>query len=107
MEKDKFDLKKWLCWRPDTKWVAFLAFGVLAVVLLPLVRVAFYAVPWYDDYTYGSFVKSFYAQEASLKSVLAGAAYCVKTQWYAWQGTFSSIFFICPFFLSFINNSFF
>lgn len=80
--------------RPDMRLVAVLAAASLFLVLVPLVRIAFYTAPWYDDYNYGKFVKNFIDQEYSLRSAWQGAVYCVKTQWYAWQGTFSSIFFM-------------
>lgn len=70
------------------------AVAALVLLLVPLVRIAVYAVPWYDDYNYGGFVKNFLELEYSLKSALEGAIYCVRTQWWAWQGTFSSIFFM-------------
>lgn len=66
--------------------------ALLVLVLLPLVRLAFYAVPWYDDYNYGGIVKNFLREEHSFASALKGAAFAVKQEWYAWQGTFSSIF---------------
>ena len=68
--------------------------AVMLLLLIPLVRIAFYTAPWYDDYNYGKFVKNFIDLEYSLRSAWQGAVYCVKTQWYAWQGTFSSIFFM-------------
>lgn len=83
---------KILTWRPGKGLVAAGAVLALAALLLPLFRIIPYTSPWYDDYNYGKFVKGFLDQERSLGSALQGAAYCVKTQWYAWQGTFSSIF---------------
>lgn len=89
-EKIKNILKK----APSTKMIAIFALATLAVLLVPLVRVAFYAVPWYDDYGYAQFVKNFLTQEASFASMWEGLVYTVKTQWYAWQGTYSSVFFM-------------
>ena len=90
--KDK--IRKMIFWRPDVRLVAVISVIMLALLLVPLVRMAFYSAPWYDDYNYGGFVKSFLSEEHSLKSALKGAVYCMKTQWHAWQGTFSSIFFM-------------
>lgn len=73
---------------------AVLAVLALLLLMVPLLRIALYTVPWYDDYNYCGFVRNFLKQEYSLRSALQGAAYCIKTQWYAWQGTFSSIFFM-------------
>lgn len=84
-----------LFWRPDMKLTAVMAVLAMLLLIVPLLRISLYTVPWYDDYNYGKFVKSFLDLEYSLRSALQGAEYCVKTQWYAWQGTFSSIFFMC------------
>lgn len=92
MHNGKERMRRLLCWRPDTKTVAAGAVLALVLLLIPLYRIAFYSAPWYDDYIMGLFTKNFLVQERSLSSVLQGALYCTKTQWYAWQGTFSSIF---------------
>lgn len=94
MKEQKDKRKKIILWKPDVRLVAVISVIMLALLLVPLVRMAFYSAPWYDDYNYGRFVKAFLSEEHSLRSALKGAAYCVKTQWYAWQGTFSSIFFM-------------
>ncbi|MCM1568179.1 MAG: hypothetical protein NC081_01880 [Roseburia sp.] len=94
MKKWKESIKKAGAWKPDTRIVA--GFFVLALILLliPLLRICRYTTPWYDDYSYGNSPKNFLALEYSLGSALQGVLYCVKTMWYAWQGTFSSIFFM-------------
>lgn len=94
MKSRKIAMNKFLRWKPDTKVVAIFAMLALAFLLIPLLRISVYSVPWYDDYNYGKFAKNFLEQEASLKSLWDGLIYCVKTQWYAWQGTYSSIFFM-------------
>lgn len=81
-------------WRPDKRLTALAAVCGLALLLLPLIRISVYTVPFYDDYNYALFTRNFMEQEYSLASALQGAVYCVKTNWYAWQGTFSSIFFM-------------
>lgn len=80
-------------WKPKEWQVTVVAVIMLILLLLPLLRMTFYAVPWYDDYLYGKFTRNYLVQEYSLKSALQGAAYCAKTQWYAWAGYFSSCFF--------------
>lgn len=85
-------VKKLFGYRIGKRAVAVGAVAVLLLTLIPLVRLAFYAVPWYDDYLYGRFVKSFLGEECSLLSALRGALYCTKTEWYAYQGTYSSVF---------------
>lgn len=87
----KEKLRKIFTWIPDRRLTAVCAVAALALLLAPLYRIAIYSVPWYDDYGCGGFVKNFLDEQRSLKSALDGMAYCVKTQWYCWQGTFSSI----------------
>lgn len=87
-------VKKILKWVPDKRLVAAFAWLALLGLLIPLFRALPDTVPYYDDYNYGLFVKNFLDLERSLGSALQGAVYCVKTQWWAWQGTFSSVFFM-------------
>lgn len=94
MERWKDRIKKCLAWRADQKTTAIAAAAVLLALLLPLCILSFYSAPWYDDYIYGRFVRNFLQEENSLSSALKGALYCVHTEWWAWQGTFSSIFFM-------------
>lgn len=84
--------RKIIFWKPDTRLVAVLAVSALLALLVPLFRISVYTNPWYDDYGYAIAVKNFLAEEYSLPSALKGAVYCVRTQWWAWQGTFSSCF---------------
>ncbi len=90
----KEKIKKALTWRPQKWLVAVGAMLALGVVLLPLFRILPYTAPWYDDYTYGVYAHRFLGEEWSLGSAIQGAWYCTRTSWYAWQGTFSSIFFM-------------
>lgn len=94
MEGWKDKIKAGLAWKVDRKWAAMGAGAVLVLLLIPLCVIAFYSVPWYDDYIYGRFVRNFLREEYSLSSALKGAFYCMHTEWWAWQGTFSSIFFM-------------
>ena len=68
--------------------------GLLLLTLIPLLRLAIYAVPYYDDYNFGRFARAAIEQEKSGFAAISGALDCVRTQWYAWQGTYSSIFFM-------------
>lgn len=81
-------------WKPGTKILSIALILVLAVLLIPLLRISVYSAPWYDDYNYAKFVKNFLYEDPTLRGVWNGVTYCVKTQWYAWQGTFSSVFFM-------------
>lgn len=65
---------------------------LLAVMLFPIIRLAFFAAPWYDDYSFAVHVKRFIQEYGVLKGAWEGALYVVHTWWYCWQGTFSSIF---------------
>lgn len=92
MDLLKNKLKKMLSWKPDMRFVAVLSVVICVLLLIPLLHMAFYAVPWYDDYNFGKFVKNFLAVENNLSGVLKGALYCTKTQWLAWQGAYSASF---------------
>ncbi len=87
-------IKKIGLWKPDMRLVAVLAVAAMLLLLVPLLRIAIYTIPWYDDYGYAESVRSFLSLDYTLANAWKGALYCVKTQWYAWQGTFSSCFFM-------------
>lgn len=74
--------------------VAVLAVCALLLLLVPLLKLTFYAIPWYDDYNYGLYTKNFLGERRSIWGAFEGAAYCTRVSWFAWQGTFSSIFFM-------------
>ena len=96
-DKDRYansKLVKLAAWQPDKRLMAMGAAVMLMLLLVPLFRIALYSTPWYDDYLYGRFVKLFLDRTPGLKGALDGAIYCVKTQWYEWQGNFSSVFFM-------------
>ncbi len=76
---------------PETL-VAICAVLALLLALLPILRLAMFTTPWYDDYSYTYFTKSFIAQDGIWPGALNGALYTTKTWWYCWQGTYSSIF---------------
>lgn len=73
---------------------AYMASAVLFVMLIPLIRISIYSAPWYDDFNYGIYVKNVIDNGAGIAGVLRAAAETVRVQWYAWQGTYSSIFFM-------------
>lgn len=90
--KDK--IKKFAGWRPSPKVYTCVAVLALVVLLIPLLRLAQYSVPWYDDYTYGRYAKMAMRQAPTIQNALKGAWECIRISWYAWQGTYSSIFFM-------------
>ena len=87
-------LRKILLWKPGRVLLAVCCCGLLLLTLIPLLRLAIYAVPYYDDYNFGRFARAAIEQEKSGFAAISGALDCVRTQWYAWQGTYSSIFFM-------------
>lgn len=90
--KDK--LKRLATWRPSPMVYACAAVMFLALLLVPLLRLTEYAVPWYDDYVYGRFAKEAMAKNATIINALKGTWECIRISWHAWQGTYSSIFFM-------------
>lgn len=94
MERFWRKIKKGLLWGPDMPVVAVCSVIVLLLLLLPLLRIALYAAPWYDDYNYGKIVKDALSRGYSLLNALKAAVACVQREWWAWQGTFSSVFFM-------------
>lgn len=77
------------------KILAVGAFLALIVLLIPLLRCMMYSVPWYDDFIYGRYTKNFYETKGGFLAALEGALLYTKTEWYAWQGTYSSCFLMC------------
>ena len=92
-------MKKFFTWKPSYKLLAIILTAVLIVALIPLIRLAMYALPWYDDYGYTRYTRSFMAAYGdTFINAMRGVFFQVKESWYAWQGTFSSIFLmaLCP-----------
>lgn len=81
-------------WSPSDRMVSYTALAVLILLLVPLLRISQYSVPWYDDLNYGLSVKNALDAGAGFIDVVKAALECVRVQWYAWQGTYSSIFFM-------------
>lgn len=86
-------LKRVLMWKPSVKIVAWVAMAAFAVMMLPLLRIALYSVPYYDDYMFGSTTKFWMEQVGSPWGALKGAVESARVEWYAWQGTYSATFF--------------
>lgn len=76
------------------KWLAVFSMGAMLVLLAPLFRLALYAVPYYDDYLHVTFPKSFLREYGGLSGWWDGVLYTVKSQYYAWQGTYSTQFIV-------------
>lgn len=86
--------KKLAGWRPGPALYAAGAAAVLLLLLVPLMRLAVYSVPWYDDYNYGRYAKTAMEAAPTLSNALKGAWECIRISWYAWQGTYGSILFM-------------
>lgn len=86
--------KKFLGWRPGTGIYAAAVTVALLLLLYPLIRLANYSVPWYDDYNYGSFARMAMRSAPTLANALKGVRECIHISWYAWQGTYGSIIFM-------------
>lgn len=74
------------------KQLAVLSVVVLAVSLIPMLVIAFYNHPSWDDFNYSPLVKSAIEDGGGVFSVISAAAKQVKNHYYEWQGTYSAIF---------------
>ncbi len=72
------------------KYLAVLAVLGLVLLLVPLLRLACYAVPWYDDYNFMGRARGFSIQSG--KGYFYGALQTMRQEWYAWQGTYATTF---------------
>lgn len=87
-------LKKIFGARLKEKGIAVLAILLLLALLLPLLRLAIYACPWYDDYLFLNNTRLYLQEEGGIAGFFHGVWATVITWWYTWQGSFSSIFFM-------------
>lgn len=71
----------------------FILLAAFVLAMIPVYRIALYACPFYDDYNYSIYVKTYYSQ-MGLKGVFVGMYETMKGFWWAWQGTFSSAAFM-------------
>lgn len=90
----KTHLKKILGAQIDIRLLSIGAFLLLIALAIPIARIMMYCVPWYDDFSYGLYTKNFWEQNQSYIEALKGAIYNTRTMWYAWQGTYTSCFFM-------------
>lgn len=79
-------------WKPGNKLVALGTLAVLAVMLVPLLRLCMYTVPWWDDYGYAGYVKQGYLDSCTLIDALRGGIAAAVDEWWRWEGTYSAIF---------------
>lgn len=89
-------MKKW--WenvknKPD-RWIFLSVLSGFIAMLLPILLLAFYAVPGCDDYTYGVGTHAAWLNTGRLSEVFKAAVNTTINSWGEWQGTYSSIFFM-------------
>lgn len=85
-------ISKILKWKPSEKLVAALAVCALAMILVPLLRLCMYSVPWWDDYGYANYVKAGFDDTCTLWKAIKGGIAAAVDEWHSWQGTYSAIF---------------
>ncbi len=85
-------MKNCLKWKPGNRVLCILSAIIFIILLIPLFRIAMYAIPWYDDYIYGIFVRDRLAENPTVFGALRGAAEAAAYKWNTWQGTYSSLF---------------
>ena len=88
-------MKKILKWKINEKVVATIATVCFVVLcLLPLLMISRYNHPCADDFGYGYDAHVTWQSTHSIVETVKAAAANVKFMYYAWQGTFTSIFFM-------------
>ncbi len=87
-------LKKIVTAEINKKLLGIGALLLLLVILMPIARIMMYCVPWYDDFSYGDLTKDLWEMKHSFWDALYGALFTSRTMWYAWQGTYTSCFFM-------------
>ena len=73
------------------RW-SWYVFALFALLLLPLLVIAVYAHPTYDDYSYGQSTKMIWQQTGSIAAVLRAAWEWTLHIYRAYQGSFSAVF---------------
>ncbi len=86
--------KKLLGAEINTKLLAIGSVLLLLALMAPIARIMMFCTPWYDDYGYGKMTLIFWEAKESLWGALEGALTNVKSMWHAWQGTYTSCFFM-------------
>ena len=87
-------MKKVVGFPINIKLLSIGTFLLLIVLAVPILRIMMYCVPWYDDFSYGLYTKSFWELNHSYIEALKGAMAHTRMMWHAWQGTYTSCFFM-------------
>ena len=73
------------------RWSRWL-FALFVLFMIPLLAIAVYAHPAFDDYSYGLLTKQAWERTGSLSAVFRGAILTARDTYDSWQGSFSAIF---------------
>ena len=87
-DKKKFDILYGI----DDRYVSIILVAVFLLLLVPIIYLGKYNFMKADDYSYGAYAHRAFVETGSFFEAFKGALQSVKTNYYAWQGTFSSIF---------------
>lgn len=87
-------LKKVIGCEINIKLLSIGSFLLLIALSIPIARIMMYCVPWYDDFSYGYMTKVYWETNHSFVEAIQGALKNVHGMWYAWQGTYTSCFFM-------------
>lgn len=74
------------------KYVTIIFLILFVILMIPIVYLGKYDFMKADDFSYGSSAHRMFVQTGSVFQAFLGALESVKTGYYTWQGTFSSIF---------------
>ena len=86
-------IKKILKFGPNSAIYSIILAGTLLLLLIPLLLLTKYAIPFFDDYGYSAPVWIHYMLGGfNPKGIISGAVKNCVTMWHTWQGTYSSIF---------------
>lgn len=87
-------IKKIFQWKPSARFLSVLFVVLLVIAIFPIARLTIYAVPYYDDYNFGQFGRNGILSYGGILGAIRGAIEGAYVEHYAWQGTYSSIFFM-------------
>ncbi len=90
----KLVLNKIFKFEIDKRVLTVIMILAFMVIVFPVARIMMYCVPWYDDFSYGKYVKDALENNNTILSAIQGAILSSKTSYYSWQGTFTSCFFM-------------
>lgn len=75
-----------------TKQIAIITFAGFMVCMLPIFLLAQYCAPCADDFGYGLYAHMSWQENHSVWEAIKAAAFTTRENYYAWQGTYTSIF---------------